>query len=114
MEHLSRRTTRHVDHLLVISDPTQRGIVAANRIADFRKELDIQINHAYLIINRLRGEIPPELKTGIEKIGIPLLGIIQMDPKLSDFDINGKPLIELEDDNPVYISVAEMMEQLEL
>ncbi|MEN6394554.1 MAG: AAA family ATPase [Anaerolineaceae bacterium] len=114
MEHLSRRTTRHVDHLLIISDPTQRGIVAANRIADFRKELDIQINHAYLIINRLRGEIPPELNTGIERIGIPLLGIIQMDPKLSDFDINGKPLIELEDDNPVYISVAEMMEKLEL
>ena len=53
MEHLSRRTTRDVQHLLVVSDPTQRGIVAAERISSFRNELDIRIEHAYLIINRL-------------------------------------------------------------
>ena len=52
MEHLSRRTTRDVQHLLIISDPTQRGIVAAKRIADFRKDFDINIENAYLIINR--------------------------------------------------------------
>jgi len=36
MEHLSRRTTRDVDHLLIVSDPTQRGIMTAQRIADLR------------------------------------------------------------------------------
>src|SRR3970040_1742534 len=54
MEHLSRRTTRDVPHLLVVSDPTQRGLVAAQRIADLRTELNIQVEHAYLIINRLQ------------------------------------------------------------
>ena len=37
MEHLSRRTTRDVQHLLVISDPSQRGLVAAQRIAEIKK-----------------------------------------------------------------------------
>ena len=52
MEHLSRRTTRDVQHLLIVTDPTQRGIVAAERIAGFRKELDIHIDHSYLILER--------------------------------------------------------------
>src|SRR4030066_280302 len=46
MEHLSRRTTRDVQHLLVVSDPTQRGIVGASRIASFGVELDNHIEHA--------------------------------------------------------------------
>src|SRR4030067_479035 len=60
MEHLSRRTTRDVQHLLIVSDPTQRGIVAAERIASFRNEMDIRIEHAYLIINRLPGTPPTD------------------------------------------------------
>ena len=62
MEHLSRRTTRDVQHLLVVSDPSQRGVVAAERIGALRDELDIQVENAYLILNRLLGdEIPPPL-----------------------------------------------------
>ncbi len=53
MEHLSRRTTRDVQHLLVVSDPSQRGIVAAERIAGFRNELDIRIENTYLVLNRM-------------------------------------------------------------
>src|SRR4030065_512216 len=33
MEHLSRRTTRDVQHMQLVTDPTQRGLVAAERIA---------------------------------------------------------------------------------
>ena len=58
MEHLSRRTTRDVQHLLIVTDPTQRGIVAAERIASFRNELDIRIEKTYLILNRLVDGIP--------------------------------------------------------
>src|SRR5512138_616664 len=67
MEHLSRRTTRDVQHLLIVSDPTQRGLVAAQRIANMRKELDINIENAFLIINRLRSEFPGELKSFVGK-----------------------------------------------
>jgi CO dehydrogenase maturation factor len=47
MEHLSRRTTRDVQHLLIVTDPTQRGIVAAERIAGFRNHLDIHIENSW-------------------------------------------------------------------
>jgi CO dehydrogenase maturation factor len=112
MEHLSRRTTRDVQHLLIVSDPTLRGIVAAERIASFRDELDIRIERAYLIINRLVGSISPTLQMEIEKLGIPLLGTVSADSELSDFEFSGKPLVELGNESPVYQSVAEMMEKI--
>ncbi|RPH63298.1 MAG: carbon monoxide dehydrogenase [Chloroflexi bacterium] len=112
MEHLSRRTTRDVQHLLVVSDPSQRGLVAAQRIADMSKELDIRIEKSYLIINRLQGELPAEARTFVEKLGIPLLGTIPADAELSAFDYSGRPLVELGDDSPVYQSVAAMLKQI--
>jgi CO dehydrogenase maturation factor len=112
MEHLSRRTTRDVQHLLIVSDPSQRGLVAAQRIADMSKELDIRIEKSYLIINRLQGELPAEAKAFIEKLGIPLLGTIAADDELAAFDYSGRPLVELSDNSRVYQSVAEMLEKV--
>src|SRR5450756_2679260 len=40
LEHLSRRTTRDVDYLLVVSDPTVRGLIAAGRIAHLTQEVN--------------------------------------------------------------------------
>ncbi len=112
MEHLSRRTTRDVNHMLVISDPTQRGIVAAERIAALRKELDIRVENAYLIINRLVGELPEALSERIRQLDIPLLGVIPADLELSEFEFSGRPLIELGDASPVFRCVADMLDQI--
>lgn len=112
MEHLSRRTTRDVDHLLVVTDPTQRGLVAAQRIAELRHELDIRVENAYLVLNRLSGDIPPALDASIRKLSIPLLGVVPADKDLTDFEFSGRPLVNLGDDSPVFTSVAKMMEQV--
>jgi len=112
MEHLSRRTTRDVEHMLIVSDPTQRGLVAAQRIADIRNELDIRVENAHLILNRLSGPMPPALESAIDKIQVPLLGVIPADNQLMDFEFSGRPLVDLGDDSPVFRSVAEMMAQV--
>ena len=113
MEHLSRRTTRDVQHLLVVSDPTQRGIVAAERIAGFRNELDIRIENTYLILNRVPGgEVPPALQARVEQMDIPLLGVVPGSERLAEFEFSGRPLVELGDDSPVYQAVAEMLERI--
>jgi CO dehydrogenase maturation factor len=112
MEHLSRRTTRDVHHLIVVTDPTQRGLVAAERIAGFRKEMDIHIENTYLILNRLNGEMPPALAAHIEGMEIPLLGVIPADTNLVEFEFSGRPLVDLGDESPVYQAVAGMMAQI--
>jgi CO dehydrogenase maturation factor len=112
MEHLARRTTRDVQHLLIVSDPSQRGLVAAQRIADMSKELDVHIEKSYIIVNRVLGELPDEARTFVDKLGVPLLGTISADAELSSFDATGRPLVELGDDSPVYQSVARMLKQI--
>lgn len=109
MEHLSRRTTRDVQHLLIVSDPSQRGLVAAQRIADMSRELDIRIEKAYLVVNRVAGDLSPETLDCVQKIGVPLLGAIPADRELADFDAAGKPLVDLPDESPVYQTVAGML-----
>lgn len=112
MEHLSRRTTRDVQHLLIVSDPTQRGLVAAQRIAEMSRELDIKIEHAHLILNRLSNGVPPELQDFIAKFDMPVLGIIPASNELTTFEYGGRPLVELDDSSPVYQSISTMMNQI--
>ena len=113
MEHLSRRTTRDVQHLLIVSDPTQRGIVAAARIAGFRNELDINIENAYLIINRLpAGEMPPALRKAVDALDVPLLGTIPETHDITEFEFSGRPLVAMNDDSPVYQAIAAMLEKI--
>jgi CO dehydrogenase maturation factor len=112
MEHLSRRTTRDVQHLLIVSDPTQRGLVAAQRIGEMSRELDIKIDRAYLVLNRIPNGIPTELQGFISNVGIPLLGVIPNDNELSTFEYSGRPLVELDNASPVYLAVAEMLKKI--
>ena len=112
MEHLSRRTTRDVQHLLVVTDPTQRGLVAAERISSFRHEFDIDIESTGLIVNRIDGSLPVPLQERIDKMNIPLLGTVPADTKLVEYEFNGRPLVELGDDSPVYRAVSAIMKQI--
>ncbi len=112
LEHLSRRTTRDVQHMIVVSDPTFRGLVAAERIAGMRKSLDVNVEKAYLIVNRAYGELPEPILEKISQIDLEYLGAIPADESLMAFEFEGKPLVELGDDSPVYQAVAKMMETI--
>lgn len=113
LEHLSRRTTRDVEHLLIVTDPGHRGAVAARRIAELTGELNINIRHTHLIVNRLAGpEIPAPLAPAINAIGVPLLGTVPEDSTLREFELCGRPLADLADNSPVVCSVAQMMGRL--
>src|SRR5512135_2991102 len=112
MEHLSRRTTRDVQHLLVVTDPTPRGLIAAQRIADIGKDLDINIEKTWLVLNRLSGEIPSQVRDLVEGTGIPLVGAIPADEGLGAFELSGRPLVDLPDDSRAYQAVAQIMSQV--
>ena len=109
MEHLSRRTTRDVNHLLVVTDPTMRGLVAAERIIDMQKDLDINIEKTYLILNRVIGEPAAPLLEKVHELQATYLGFVPADQSLMEFEFEGKPLVNLGDDSPVYQAIEKMM-----
>jgi CO dehydrogenase maturation factor len=108
MEHLSRRTTRDVDVLLLVTDPTQRGLVAAQRMAEMVPALEIGVGRVYLVVNRLRGEMPAPLADAIAENGLELIGMVPDDPAMAEFEFTGRPLVQLPADTAVYQAVQEI------
>ena len=54
MEHVSRLTTKNVDVLLLVSDPSRRGLQAALRIDALARELNIGVGKSRLVINQAK------------------------------------------------------------
>ncbi len=108
MEHLSRRTTRDVDVLLLVTDPTQRGIAAAREMARMVPGLDIRVGQVYLIVNRVRDGLPPPLVEALARTGLELIGTVPEDPAMAEFEITGRPLIQLPPETAVYRAVREI------
>jgi CO dehydrogenase maturation factor len=112
MEHLSRRTTKDVDLLLIVTDPTIRGIKAAEGILALAGELDINIKRTVLVVNRVVGnELPQPLLDAIKKMDVELAGVVPADPNVSEFDAWGRPLVELESDSPIVVSVGQIADK---
>ena len=110
LEHISRGTIQDVDTMLVISDGSVKGVRAAGRIYELAKNLAFDIGEAHLIITKI--DDITLLQEEIEASGLKLLGVIPYDKKLTEYDLYGKPLLDLPDDSPAVKSVREICEKI--
>ena len=95
MEHISRLTTNNVNLLLVVSDPTRRGIQAASRICELTQELGLKIDKKCIIVNQAKDGQEEEIRKRAKEFGLEVSGIIPEDPLVRQFDLEGKPTTEL-------------------
>ncbi len=114
MEHISRQTTRDVDVLLIMSDPTMRGITTAARMKNLIGELRSKIGNIGLIVNRVKGELSPEIKKAIDESNLQVIALISEDHNLEALELKGRPIIELLDESPLQLKVKEIIECLGL
>jgi CO dehydrogenase maturation factor len=113
MEHISRRTTRDVDHLLLVTDMSQRGLIAVQRIIEMVPALDVNVGQMYLVVNRVMDQqLPPVFAQAVDKLGVDLAGTIPNDPVMSEFEFMGRPLIHLPDDAPVVQAVYQISDKI--
>jgi len=114
LEHLSRRTTQDVDLLLIVSDPTLRGIIAAGRVAELIDELDTAVGAAYLVVNRVNGDdLPEPLKAAIAEQKLNLAGLLPADSAVNDLDAMGQPIVALPEDAPVRRTLETILASLD-
>jgi CO dehydrogenase maturation factor len=109
MEHISRQTTRDVDWLFILSDPSQRGLVAAEHIVRLVSSLGTRIERAGLILNRVDGEVPEAVGERVARLGVPLLGVLPLDPSINRYDAEGCPLVELDETSAIYPAVKAIL-----
>jgi CO dehydrogenase maturation factor len=92
VEQVNRRVMRRVDILLLISDPTPKGIRVAESIAKVAREA-MDCEKVGLIINRARSA--GEAYRAAHLSGLPYLGWIPEDEDIRHFDTSGRSFLEL-------------------
>jgi CO dehydrogenase maturation factor len=112
LEHLSRRTTRDVDVLFIVSDATVRGITTAGRVRAVLDELKTKVGRHYLIVNRASNGLTPQLEQAIAEQRLDLLAVLPDDPMVAMLDAAGRPILDLSDESPLKTAFYEALETL--
>ena len=113
MEHISRMTTRNVDVLLIVTDASRRGLQAALRIHELAQNLNVGVGKSYVIINQLKSENPSQqVLDMLSEAGVELGGVLPEDDTVYDYDFEGKPMIDLPEDNPVVQAAYGIFEKI--
>jgi CO dehydrogenase maturation factor len=114
LEHLSRRTNRNVDLLIIVVDPSRAAFEAALRIRDLAKEVHIEFKKIVVIGNRFPSGMEEELRNKFEEAGLQLIGMIPNDDELSIANYQGKPLTEMSSNSTSVQAVETIAERLGL
>ena len=114
LEHLSRRTTKDVDFLFVISDSSARSIRSAGRVNQLVKQIKTNVKQICLVVTKATEVDIENLKEEIEKTGLYLAGIIPFDPSITEYDVKGKPLFDLPAASVAFKAVTEILEKMKI
>nr|MDO8081605.1 AAA family ATPase [Candidatus Freyarchaeota archaeon] len=109
LEHVSRRTSKNVNYMFLISDASKMGILTAARIRDLAKSLKSNFDHIYLVGNRITSDLEPVVKEQAQKYALEYVGTIPPDDQLAQYNLEGRPLLTLPDDNPAYQEVSKII-----
>lgn len=114
LEHLSRRTDRDVDIMIVVTDPSSMGLQTAKRVKEVAKEVHIQFKKFYLIGNRFKPKMESMVKEEAKKLGYEFAGIIPPDDNIFTYNLTGKPLPTLPAESPALSAVKEILTRIGL
>ena len=109
LEHLSRRTTQDVDFLFVISDASVRGLRSAKRVKQLVDTIKLKIKKIFLVVTKVQEGSLEALRSEVEATGMELIGTIPLDQAIFEYDLHGRPLVDLPDDTPAVIAVQQIL-----
>ncbi|OQX61105.1 MAG: cobyrinic acid a,c-diamide synthase [Desulfococcus sp. 4484_241] len=108
IEQVNRRVMDAVDHLLLVSDASAKGLNVVNEIYKTAART-VKFRKAALVLNRIRSQ--EEAKAAIERTTLEVGGWIPEDDTIREFDIQGRSILELPD-CPSLRAVASILEQV--
>jgi CO dehydrogenase maturation factor len=111
IEQVNRRVMKEVDDLVLVSDPSVKGVRVAEALWKLVREQDaVSCSRAGLVLNRVRGG--EEAGRVMEGTSLELLGWVPEDEQLRRQDMEGRSFLDLPDDFPAGAAVAEIMKKL--
>jgi CO dehydrogenase maturation factor len=100
LENLSRRLSQKVDILVLVADPSRRGLETLRRLYALAKEMDVAYGRLVLVINRLRQEaLPAEVAAIQRETGASAVLALPDNAAVAALAERGGPITELPAEN---------------
>jgi len=115
VEQISRQVMQSVDIPIIVSDISNRGLQTASLIKSVIESHNkiIKYKKMGLVLNRVRGD-EDKLKGYIEKTGLELFGLIPEDENITLYDMQAKPLLDLPEDSPAFVSTKKILSRMNI
>lgn len=120
MEHLSRRTARQMDVLLLAANPSVTALRTVRRIHELIGKLKLDITRQYLVINQLS---PAQVVSGngkslaaelaaLEAEGLPVVAEMPYDDKVYEHSVSSTGILNLPDDSRALVAAQNLVREL--
>ncbi|MDP8939969.1 MAG: hypothetical protein M3N10_06715 [Actinomycetota bacterium] len=104
IEHMSRATIRHVDAMLMVTEPYFRSLETVGRMAPLAKELGI--GHVWAVANKVRSARDEEIiRSYCAEHGVDLGAVVPWDEAIQEADREGRALMDYEPEAPAVVAV---------
>ncbi|MFX1419195.1 MAG: AAA family ATPase [Promethearchaeota archaeon] len=110
LEQINRMVIESVDILLIVSDISIRSIETAEAIRSSAKRFT-KYKKLGIILNRVKGNTEIILKK-LKKLNLPLLIEIPEDDIITDFELEGKPIIDIPEKSKSYLMIKKLSEKI--
>jgi CO dehydrogenase maturation factor len=122
LENLSRRIVCKADLMLLVADPSQRGLETVRRLYDLAKEMKNDYGKLGILINRIRGrpdsEFSRKRENGIDTLRehtrADFVIMLPDDPEIALLAEAGKPVSDVAEANPVVAQVDALLAKVDL
>ena len=115
IEQVNRRVISSVNTLVMVSDPSVRGIQTAVQLLQIVNEYEVnKPERVILLVNKVNERFEKALSEAADRYGIEIAGFIPMDENVINFNLVDTPIIELPKDSPAVNAVRKVLKDLEL
>ena len=112
LEHINRKAIRTIDTLIMVTDPTIRGVQTAEAIS----KASYKFTHSKLtglVINRVKDHAE-SIQDYAKKVGLKVVGLIPEDPYITNLDISGGTLKDLPEDAQIFKAVEKILKNIDI
>ncbi|QEM70143.1 AAA family ATPase [Geobacter sp. FeAm09] len=113
LEQINRQVVEALDCLIMMTDSSARGLRTVAILKEMIEEKKvIRCNRTGVVFNR--GDIDENyLAQAAVKVGVNVFGFVPQDPNVADYDLVGRPLLELPSDSEALAAVRRIAAILE-
>jgi CO dehydrogenase maturation factor len=115
LENLSRRIVQKVGVMIIVSDPSARGLETARRLHAMTSEMGISYDKLVMIVNRLKGDRLPALAESVmREIKADFIAGLPEDDVIAVGAERGQSVFSVPGDNAAVKAIDDLLDKLEI